>query len=188
MNHQLKIATCLAAAMATSACSTKPRQFSASVTPIDTMSLANGSEAADFSTCDRLVRSGHRSSFAAAAATGAAGGAAALGGAVAVGTTGLVGGSMSAAGAAAAAAMPIIGFAAAFGVNRMIRSGKERKYKRVMADCMQEFGYAVVDWSRTHKKEPGTAIALTRPVSVPMKQPVSPAVAAPEPTIAAGSE
>ena len=168
MDHRIKLAICLAAALASEACSTKPRQFSASVVPLGAVQSGERNATIDFATCDRLVRSGHRSGFAAAAATGAVGGAAALGGAVAVGTSGLVGGSMSAAGAAAAAAMPIIGFAAAFGVNRMIRSGKERKYKRVMVDCLHEYGYDVSDWTRTHKKEPGTAIALA---------PISPALA-----------
>lgn len=168
MEHPIKLATCLAAALASSGCSTRPRQFSASVMPVGAAPLAEGRAAADFTTCDRLVRGGHRSGFAAAAATGAVGGAAALGGAVAVGTSGVIGGSMSAAGAAAAAAMPIFGIAAAFGVNRMIRSGKERKYKRVMADCLHEYGYDVTDWTRTHKKESGTAIALaSQAVAVP---------------------
>lgn len=55
------------------------------------------------------------------------------------------------------AAIPFVGLAAGFGVNRLIRSGKERKYKRVMTECMGELGYEVVDWARAPKRQPGTA-------------------------------
>lgn len=160
MARQHRIAICLAAALLSAACSTKPRQFSATVRASSSDSIASGDEARQFALCDKLVRSGRSNGFAAAAATGAVGGAAALGGAVAVSTSGLVGGSISTAGAAGLAAMPVFGFAAAFGVNRMIRGGKERKYRRSMANCLQEFGYDVVDWSKAPKRQSGTAKLL----------------------------
>jgi hypothetical protein len=53
--------------------------------------------------------------------------------------------------------MPVIGIAAAFGVNRMIRSGRERSYRKHMTTCLGELGYEVVDWTRMKKKQPGTA-------------------------------
>lgn len=153
--QKLKLGVCLAAALATSACSTRPRNFSAEVKPISTGENRAHDEAADFTTCNQLVRSGRSSGFMAAAVTGAAGGAGALGGAVA--SLG-VSSSLSTAGAAASVAMPIIGLAAAFGVNRMIRAGKERKYKRTMTDCMREFGYEVGVWTKAPRKQQGTAI------------------------------
>lgn len=181
MNQSIRIAACLAAALASSACSTKPRQFSAAVRPIDPALAQQRGETADFATCDKMVRGGRSNGFAAAAATGAFGSAAALGGAVVVGTSGLVGGGMGAAGAAAAAAMPVIGIAAAFGMNRLIRSGKERKYKRLMGVCMHEFGYEVAEWAKAPKKQQGTAtLALAaQPASEPPPDVASPAVEAP---------
>lgn len=183
MYHRHSIAACLAAALLSSACSTKPRQFSASVRQADPARSTIGSEVSDFATCDRLVRGGRSSGFAAAAATGVAGGAAALGGAVAIGTSGWVGGSISSAGAAAAAAMPVFGIAAAFGVNRMIRSGKERKYRRLMGDCLNEFGYEVTDWTKAPRKQKGSA-TLVPEVAPPAGQPAGGSIASAEPTVA----
>lgn len=172
MHPRSRIALCLAAALASSACSTRPRQFSATVRPTDPGQMSAGRENADFATCDKLVRAGRGSGFAAGAATGAAGGAAALGGA-AVGTSGLVGGSLSTAGAAGLAAMPVFGFAAAFGVNRMIRSGKERKYRRLMGNCLHEFGHEVVDWTKAPKRQPGSAIPVPAPAPGPTPPPMA---------------
>lgn len=180
MQQRFKIAACLAAALAMSACSTKPRNFSAEVRPIGTGGAQASNEAADFATCDVLVRKGHKSGFLAAAATGAAGG---VGVATGVATGFAVGGSFSAMGATAAAAVPIFGIAAAFGVNRMIRSGKERKYKRVMTDCMSEFGYEVTDWTKAPKKRPGTAIRREAPVNTAATPELDPAAPSTEAAI-----
>lgn len=40
----------------------------------------------------------------------------------------------------------------------MIRSGREKKYKRTMTACMNELGYTVIDWTKVPKKQPATAI------------------------------
>lgn len=152
-----RIALCIAAALASSACSTKPRKFSASVRPT-AVNAQQQDRAEIFATCDQLVRMGHKSGFVAAAATGAAGGAGALGGAVAgVGITG----SFSTVGSGALVTMPVVGFAAAFGVNRMIRAGRERNYKKTMASCLAEYNYAVVEWTRMKKKQTATATLAT---------------------------
>ncbi len=61
----------------------------------------------------------------------------------------------------------------------MIRSGKERKYKRVMTDCMGEFGYEVIDWTKAPKKQQGTAIRREAPINpavTPAAEPAAPEV------------
>jgi hypothetical protein len=167
MIRQFQLATCLAATLACSACSTKPRTFSMTVRPAADMAVPASSETESYTICNQLVRSGRKAEFAAAAGQSAAAGVGAIGGAVAsVGMTG----SFSAVGSGAVAAMPVVGLAAAFGVNRLIRSGRERSYKRTMTRCMGELGYDVVDWARMKKKTPGTA-TLAVPAS---PEPVSP--------------
>lgn len=157
MTHRFQLATCLVAALACSACSTKPRTFSATVKPAAASLAVNQDEAQSFATCDQLVRKGHTSNFASAAASGAAGGAAMFGGAAAVAASGTVGIGATGAGYAMTAAIPFIGLAAGFGMNRMIRSGREKKYRKNMGLCLSELGYDVVDWTRMKKKQPGTA-------------------------------
>jgi hypothetical protein len=167
MIRRLHLATCLVVVLACSACSTKPRTFSATVRPASAALAVNQSEVQTFATCDHLVRKGHKGNFASTAASGAAGTAGAFGGA-GLAMTGLGGGTLSAAGATAAVAMPVIGIAAAFGMNRMIRSGREKKYRKNMSLCLGELGFDVVDWTRMKKKQPGTATlaspALAEPV------------------------
>ena len=181
-----RAALCLAAALSASACSTRPRNFSATVTPAPAAQLAPRTETAAFADCNTLVRSGHKGNFAAAAASGAAGGVAVFGSAAAVAASGTVGMATSSAGYALSAAIPFVGLAAGFGMNRMIRAGRERKYKRTMTSCMQELGYDVVDWTKAPKKQPATAIlrpAAPAPEPAPVPEPVP---AAPE-TVATAS-
>jgi len=163
MKPNPRITICLAAALASTACSTKPRTFSATVQPATGLAAAPANQAEVFSTCDRLVRAGHKSEFAAVAASGAATGATLVGGAGAIAASGTIGIGATAAGTVMMAALPFVGIAAGFGVNRMIRSGRERKYKRIMATCMGELGYEVVDWTRAAKRQPGTAV-LSEPM------------------------
>jgi len=158
MNANGKIAICLAATLAATACSTKPRTFSATVQPTAGSAAVAADEAEAFSTCDRLVRAGRKSEFAAAAASGAATGATLVAGAAGIAASGTVGWGVSAAGAAMSVALPFVGVAAGFGVNRLIRSGNERRYRRTMTSCMAELGYDVIDWSRAPKRQPGTAV------------------------------
>lgn len=167
MNRRYQIAICLAAMLASTACSTKPRTFSATVRPASTLAASQG-ESNAYATCDQLVRKGHKGGFASAAATGGAGTVAGLAGGFGVWTS--AGGTTLAAGSTAASvAMPVIGIAAAFGMNRMIRSGREKSYRKHMSTCLGELGYEVVDWTRMKKKQPGTATlaAPTAPQPAP---------------------
>lgn len=157
MKTATSTAVLLAVALSANACSTKPRSFSATVTPVEARQIAAQPEADVFATCNMLVRKGHKGNFAAAAASSGAAGLAMFGGAAAVAASGTVGIGVTTGGAVLSAAVPVVGLLAGFGVNRMIRSGRERKYKRVMGDCMQELGYEVTDWTRAPKKQPGSA-------------------------------
>ena len=173
MNTNRRLLACLAAALASGACSTKPRTFSAMVQPVGTLPPEARNEALSFASCDQMVRKGRNSGFAAAAASGAAAGGTMFAGAAGVAASGTIGIGASATGAVLMAAVPVVGLVAGFGVNRLIRSGHERKYKRTMSACMTEFGYEVTDWTRAPKKQPGTA--TRQPVAaVPAVQPSPP--------------
>ncbi|MCT2557984.1 hypothetical protein N0B51_03215 [Tsuneonella sp. YG55] len=171
MTRFLSTTLCIAAAVAAAGCSTKPRQFSAQVRPVaqapERASLAS-SETEIYQSCDQMVRHGRKAGFAAAAATSGAGVAGMFGGAN-LAFTGLGGSTFASAGATAAAAMPIIGLAAAFGMNRAIRGGRERSYRKHMTTCMGEMGYEVADWTRAPKKQRGTASLV--PASERVAQP-----------------
>lgn len=161
MNRSLPMALALSAALATGACSTRPRQFSASVRPVaeaPQSAMAVPGEGGAFAACDTMVRKGRKGGFAAAAATGGAGLAAAAattGSVVLTGATSTT--AFAAPSALATAAVPVVGVLAAFGMNRLIRGGRERGYRKHMGSCLGEMGYQVVDWSRARKKQPGTA-------------------------------
>lgn len=150
------------AAMATAlaGCSTKPRNFAASVsTPVpDRVAFER-----DYRTCAALVKSGHSSGFKTAATTtaisagavGAGAGVAALG---AGGTYSSFGAAGAAAGTVLAAATVVTGLAG-FGITRAIRGGKERKFKRNMSACLTEYGYEVTDWEKLKKRDDAAAFA-----------------------------
>ncbi|MFZ9396920.1 MAG: hypothetical protein ACO25F_12780 [Erythrobacter sp.] len=153
-------------ATALAGCSTKPRNFAASVsTPVnDRIAFEQ-----DYRTCAALVKSGHKSGFRSAATTtaisagavGAGAGVAALG---AGGTYSSVGAAGAAAGTVLAAATVVAGLAG-FGITRAIRGGKERKFKRNMAACLAEYGYQVTDWEKLKKRDDAAAFA-SRQVTV----------------------
>ncbi len=170
MSRRIQFAICLATALATTACSTRPRTFSAMVDPIGGAPLVATSEGTTFTTCDQLVRSGRKSGFAAAAAQSAATGVGLFAGAAGVAASGTVGIGATAGGAVLSAAIPFVGIAAGLGINRLIRSGRERKYKAGMTSCMQEFGYDVVEWNRAPKKQPGTATLRALPGALDAEQ------------------
>ena len=157
MNTNPRLLACLAAAIASSACSTKPRTFSAMVQPVGALPPEARNETLSFASCDQMVRRGQKSGFAAAAASGVAAGGTMFAGAAGVAASGTIGIGASATGAVLLAAVPVVGLVAGLGVNRLIRSGHERKYKRTMSACMTEFGYEVTDWTRAPKRQPGTA-------------------------------
>lgn len=154
MIREKSIVVVAVAAILVSGCSTKPRQFAPAL-------VAPASHSAqlerDVRICDTLVKQGHSSNFASAAATMATTGAATLGSGLAMVSTGMVGVTSSGASAAAATfAMPVIGIFAGFGVSRAIRGGKERRYKTRMETCLTELGYTTDGWQKIAKRaDPG---------------------------------
>jgi len=153
-------------ATALSACSTRPRNFAAEVSTPVTDRVAFES---DYRTCQSLVKAGHNNGFKTAATTtaisagavGAGAGVAAMG---AGGTYSSFGAAGAAAGTVLAAATVVAGVAG-FGLTRAIRGGKERKFKRNMTTCLDEYGYTVADWEKLKKRE-DTAAAAARFVTI----------------------
>lgn len=158
------------AAMATAlaGCSTKPRNFAASVsTPVpDRVAFEQ-----DYRTCAALVKSGHKSGFrtaAAASAVSAGAVGAGVGTGMAVASAGGTSTGFSGMGAGlgtAFAAATVVAGLAGFGITRAIRGGKERKFKRNMSACLSEYGYEVADWEKLKKRDDAAAFA-SRQVAV----------------------
>lgn len=147
------------AAMATAlaGCSTKPRNFAASVsTPVADRNTFEQ----DYRTCDSLVRAGHSSNFKGAAASGLAGAAGTFGTTAAFAYGGGIG--IGGASTAASMAIPGVGIIAALGMSRAIRGGKERKLKANMTACLNEYGYEVADWEKLKKRDDAAAAAASR--------------------------
>ncbi len=157
MRNMTTICAITAAAVLLSGCSTRPRNFSASLSaPVEDRAAFES----DYRTCSNLVRSGHTANFKSTAATGLAAGVGAAGAGAAMASTGMVGAYMSGGAAfAAAAAMPVVGILAGFGVSRAIRGGKERKMKRSMTACLAEYGYGVESWDKLHKRDDAARIS-----------------------------
>lgn len=132
-------------------CSTRPRTFN----PVLAAPTADpAAYQRDLSACRTMVAQGKRSGFGdAAVATGTGAVAGAATGAAAVGTGAIpLGIGMSGAAAAAlVAVMPLAGIAAGVGVTRAIRSGKEKKVKAALADCLAAHGHAVGSWQLVKK-------------------------------------
>jgi len=150
MHSQKTICAILAASILVTGCSTRPRNFAASVsTPVADHTAFES----DYRTCDTLVKNGRKTGFRDAAITGLATGGATVGaGALAVASGG---GVNIATGAVSTsfAAMPFVGILAGFGVSRAIRGGKEKKLKLAMADCLAEYGYSVNGWTKLKRRE-----------------------------------
>jgi len=165
MRGSAVVCTLAVSAMLLSGCSTRPRNFAASVSePVaDRTSFEK-----DYRTCQALVRAGRSNNFKAAAATALATGAGTVGSGMAMAGAGMVGITSSGGAVVAVAAMPVVGVLAGFGVSRMIRTGKERKFKRAMTACLSEYGYAVEGWTKLHKRDDAANIAArTVPVTTP---------------------
>lgn len=155
MRYRTAIAT-LAILSILGGCSTRPRNFAPQIAMPDS---GTASFEGDYRTCAALVAQGRDSDFKSAAATFGAAGAGALGGAaVSVASVSAVG--FSGAGMIASAAIPGIGLIAGFGMSRMIRSGKERKFKRRMEACLGEYGYSVADWTRIDRRDDAASVAM----------------------------
>ena len=138
-------------------CSTRPRNFAASVsTPVaDRAAFEN-----DYRTCQELVMSGHTSNFKGAAVSALAGGAGFFGAGSALYSAGAMG--VSGGAGAVSMAVPFIGPLVGFGVSRAIRSGKEGKLKRNMTACLGEYGYSVAEWEKLPKKADAARVAADR--------------------------
>lgn len=128
-------------------CSTKPRNF---VAQFDAPPVERAAYETDFALCEKLVRAGYRSDFKQAAASGVVGAGAGFGTAVAVAPIGLAGGAGA---TAAAAAIPFVGIGVAFGMSRVIRSGREKQFKSAMSGCLAEYGYSVQGWELAKKRK-----------------------------------
>lgn len=139
----------VAATLTISGCSTRPRYFVATISPPAANVKAFDN---DMLICRELVGRGYKSNFKAQAAsiglgtaTGTVLTAVAVNVALSSGfltTTGT-----SAAANALAVGAPIIGAAVGFGVSRIIRSGREKKLKTGLSDCLTEYGYTAVKWT-----------------------------------------
>ena len=160
MHNGKSICAAAAVALLVSGCSTRPRNFTVGLSaPVPSRSAFES----DFRTCELLVRQGRNADFKSGAAQVLATGAGALGSGAAMVGTGMVGITTGGAAAAAATAvMPVIGVFVGVGVSRVIRSGKEGKYKRSMDACLTEYGYSVDSWARVRKKEDAARIAADR--------------------------
>lgn len=160
MNRNPTICALAAASMLVSGCSTRPRNFTAELSaPVPDRMAFEG----DFRTCQMLVRQGRTSDFKAGAATALATGVGTVGAGAAIVGTGMAGITTSGGAAVAAtAAMPVVGLLLGFGVSRMIRSGKEGKFKRAMDACLTEYGYTVDGWAKVDKKDDAAKIAAAK--------------------------
>jgi len=131
------------------ACSTKPREFTPTLTTTPTAQVAFDADLAD---CKTQVASGKKS-FGTGTAV-AAGSAIGVGAGLATGASAASGmGMMSGTAAAAGLATGFIVTApiAVFVVSRSIRGHKERAIKAAMTDCLRSRGYEIAEWDRAPK-------------------------------------
>lgn len=156
-----------ATALLLGACSSRPRQFVATVNP------PAADEAAyqrDFATCDALARKGYKSDFKALALSTAGGTAVGFGvgvaatsiaatSAITAGGIGGIGTGLAAGVTAGTGALLIVGLPVGFGISRAIRGGREKRLKRSLSACLGEYGYTVADWSRVKKPKKITSTA-----------------------------
>ena len=139
------ICTLMIIATLAGGCSTRPREFSATLNP-PAADVATYDH--DFGVCRALVRNGVKSGFKDAAVMTGVGVAGAFGTGAAMAGAGAVGIGMSGGAAAAATAgLLIVPIGLGFGVSRMIRSGRERRQKVAMENCLAEYGYTPTGWT-----------------------------------------
>ncbi len=156
MVKQIFSITVMAALVA--ACSTRPREFRADLAaPAQDVSAFDR----DMRQCQVLVRSGAKKDFKGTVAQIGLGSGVGL--AAGVGASTVAASSIStaslgsaingAAGAAAtgAATALVVAPLAAFGVARIIRSGREKRYKSALGTCLSEYGYSVSSWQKQPK-------------------------------------
>ena len=131
-------------------CSSKPREFS------PTVSLATSQQAAfdaAYADCHRLMVEGKLDSsgrLASGAAGVAAGATTMAAGAAAATSAGLYAGAAVA--SATVVAIPFVALASMWGMSKHKRNKKEKAIKTVMAGCLRERGYDVAGWTRAPQK------------------------------------
>lgn len=139
----------VASAIALSACSSRPREF----TPIVPVATNQADFDAAYATCQQLFIAGKLDSSGRAGSAGA--GAAAGAATAAVGSTAAAATAGYAGMAVAAATIVLLPFAmlgGAWGMSRMKRAKKERAVKTAMEGCLMERGYQVAGWSKAASK------------------------------------
>ena len=140
------------AVMATlgAACSTRPREFRADLAaPAQDVSAFDR----DMRQCQVLVRSGAKKDFKGTVAQiglGSGVGILAGGGVGAAAATASTATFNGVVGAATATTL-FVGPLASFGVSRIIRSGREKRYKSALGTCLSEYGYSVSSWKKQPK-------------------------------------
>jgi hypothetical protein len=133
-------------------CSTRPRYFVAS---LQTPAADTAQFESDLALCRELVGRGYKSNFKAQAAAIGLG---TVASGVVVGAVqaaainaaiiNVAGGTASTAGVTAlSVAVPFVGVAVGFGVSRIIRSGREKKLKRNLTNCLAEYNHTVEKWT-----------------------------------------
>lgn len=142
----------ITAAALVSGCSTRPREFRPTLA---SPAADEGKYAETLLQCQVMVRQGVKGNFATTLAqlgVGSAGGMAA-GLAVASAFTGATstGFVNSAAIGAGSSALVVAGPLVGFGVSRLIRTSREKKYKGALGTCLTEFGYTATSWEKQHK-------------------------------------
>ena len=177
MNRNAMICALAGASVLVSGCSTRPRNFTAELrAPVPDRAAFE----TEFRTCQTLVRQGRKAGFKDAAAMGLVGGVGAVGGGAALASAGLVGVNIGTGAVSALTyAVPFIGVFAGFGMSRAIRSGREGKYKRAMATCLDEYGYGVSRWSAVKKKDDAAKIAAAKANIQPLEPVIATSTAGP---------
>jgi hypothetical protein len=166
MNRNL-IAGLLLPALALSACSSRPREF----TPTLSTPAAKSAELdAAYSECRQLLVEGKLDSsgrLGSGAAGAAAGATTAAVGAAAASSAGLYGGMAVASATIILAPIALIG--GAWGMSRIKRAKKEQAIKTAMAGCLQERGFVVGGWTKAGKKPKAISGQATAATEEPRK-------------------
>jgi hypothetical protein len=141
-------------AVTVSGCSSRPRQFTATLSP---PASDETQYEQDLAKCTMLVRNGVGSNFKSAVAQSVGGTAAGFAAGVGVASvTNAAGGGFATTIGLAGYSIPFFGIASGFGISRAIRSGREKKLKSRMSACLDEYGYKVETWVVQKKKKPNT--------------------------------
>lgn len=189
------LALMLVLVLAGTGCSTRPRYFTPQFAAAPEGAAMQAAERAALH-CDTLVRQGHKGNFGNAMLQVGGGTAMGIGaGAVAASAAASSASGLSAIGstvAAGTATLFMVGPLAAFGISRAIRSGREKKHRALMNQCLTELGYAPTGWTKTKRpKRPvpdspqvaATPVVVATPVvaETPVPVEIPTPVVSPEP-------